>query len=158
MRIGYGFDIHRLELGGKPLKIGGVAIAFDKGVIAHSDGDILLHAVCDALLGAAGLGDIGQHFPDNDPRHESADSLHLLNQVLQLIKQQGFYVINLDSTVIAENPKLAPYVNQMREVLATGLEVSIASVNVKAKTMEKLGEIGSGQAIAAHAVILLDKP
>jgi 2-C-methyl-D-erythritol 2,4-cyclodiphosphate synthase len=157
MRIGHGFDIHPLSEGGKPLIIGGVTIPFNKGVIAHSDGDILLHAICDALLGAAALGDIGQHFPDNDPRYQSANSLDLVQQVLHLIKQQGFYVINLDATIQAQQPKLAPYIVSMRTVIARALEIDVSYVSVKAKTMEGLGEIGAEQGIAAHVVVLLKK-
>ncbi len=154
MRIGHGFDIHRLGVG-KPLMLGGVAIPFTKGIIAHSDGDVLLHAVCDALLGAAALGDIGRHFPDNDPRFASADSRQLLRQVLELIDGQGLAVINMDATILAEAPKLAPHVDKMREILAADLRIEPSAVSIKAKTMEKLGEIGAGEAIAAHVVVLL---
>lgn len=155
IRIGHGFDIHRLKENGKPLVIGGVPIPFDKGIVAHSDGDVLLHALCDAFLGAAALGDIGQHFPDHDPRYESANSLKLLDHVLQLVIRKEFYIINLDATILLEKPKLAPYIDSMRQLLASATHIDLTQISIKAKTMETLGDIGKGLAVAAHAVVLL---
>jgi 2-C-methyl-D-erythritol 2,4-cyclodiphosphate synthase len=154
MRIGHGFDIHRFEAD-KPLILGGVHIPFHKGMRAHSDGDVVLHAVCDALLGAAALGDIGRHFPDTDAKWKKADSRTFLRHVVQLVKERGFQVQNIDVTIIAEVPKLAPYVDQMCEHIAGDTGIDRFAVNVKATTMEKLGPIGAEEAIAAHAVVLM---
>jgi len=154
MRIGHGFDIHRFEAD-KPLILGGVKIPFSKGMCAHSDGDVVLHAVCDALLGAAALGDIGKHFPDTDPKWKQANSRDFLRHIVTLLKQRGFQVQNIDVSVIAEVPKLAPYVETMCENIAADVGIKRDCVNVKATTMEKLGPIGQEEAIAAHAVVLL---
>jgi 2-C-methyl-D-erythritol 2,4-cyclodiphosphate synthase len=154
MRIGHGFDIHRFEID-KPLILGGVAIPFRKGMRAHSDGDVVLHAICDALLGAAALGDIGQHFPDHDPQWQQADSRFFLKHVVELLKQHKFQVQNIDATIIAEAPKLAPYIAQMCENIAADVGMMRSAVNVKATTMEKLGPIGNEEGIAVHAVVLL---
>ncbi len=154
MRIGHGFDIHRFE-NGKPLILGGVVIPFPQGMKAHSDGDVLLHAVCDAILGAAALKDIGTHFPDTDARYKGIDSRNLLRNVVALVQQKGFNVQNIDATIIAEAPKLAPYLDAMCDNLAEDMGLSRRDVNVKATTMEKLGAIGQGEAIAVHAVVLL---
>lgn len=155
MRIGQGFDVHALAEG-RPLIIGGVTIPHEKGLVGHSDADVLLHAICDALIGAAALGDIGQHFPDTDPRYAGIDSRKLLRAVSQLLRTQNYRVANLDSTVIAQAPKLAPYIAAMRANIAADLDVPIGQVNVKAKTAEKLGALGRGEGIAAESVVLID--
>ena len=155
MRIGHGYDVHRLTEGRK-LILGGVEIPYEKGLLGHSDADVLLHAISDALLGAAALGDIGKHFPPSDPKYAGADSLELLKQVNELIKEKGYSVSNIDSTVIAERPKLLPYIFSMRENIAKALNVSVDCVSVKATTEEKLGFTGSGEGIAAHAVALIE--
>lgn len=154
MRIGHGYDVHRFGEGDH-LTLGGVKIPFDFGFIAHSDGDVLLHAICDALLGACALGDIGRHFPDTDPTYKGADSRQLLRHVMTLVAEQGWRVINLDCTVIAQAPKLSPYVETMRGAIASDLQADIGAVNVKATTTEKLGFCGRKEGIAAHAVVLL---
>lgn len=154
MRIGHGFDIHRFTEG-TPLMLGGVHVPFHKGMLAHSDGDVILHALCDALLGAIALGDIGRHFPDSDPKWKNTQSTLFLQHVMQLVQARHFQVENADVTVIAEVPKLAPYIEQMCEHIASSMQVDRACINVKASTMEKLGPIGAGEAIAAHAVVLL---
>lgn len=154
MRIGHGVDVHRFGAGDH-LMIGGVAIPFDQGFVAHSDGDVLLHAVCDALLGACGLGDIGRHFPDTDPTWAGADSRALLRQVVALVHRAGFRLGNLDATVIAQAPKMAPHIKAMADHLAEDLQVSSAAVNVKATTTERLGFTGRGEGIAAEAVVML---
>lgn len=154
MRIGHGFDVHRFGPGDH-LMLGGVKVAFDKGFIAHSDGDVLLHAVSDALLGACALGDIGHHFPDTDPAWKGADSRDLLRQVIALVRAEGYNVVNMDATVMAQAPKLAPFVGAMREVIAADLDVALGQVNVKATTTERLGFTGRGEGIAAEAVVLL---
>ncbi len=154
MRIGHGFDVHRFGEGDH-LMIGGVAVPFDHGFVAHSDGDVLLHAICDALLGACGLGDIGRHFPDTDPAWAGADSRALLRHVAGLAREAGYRVGNLDATVLAQAPKLAPHVATMAERIAEDLGVGAAAVNVKATTTERLGFTGRGEGIAAEAVVLL---
>jgi 2-C-methyl-D-erythritol 2,4-cyclodiphosphate synthase len=154
MRIGQGFDVHALAAGRK-LIVGGVEIPFDRGLAGHSDADVLLHAICDALIGAAGLGDIGTHFPDTDPRYAGADSRELLRTVARLIDSSGFAVANLDSTIIAQAPKMAPHIARMRENIAADLGIDVGLVNVKAKTAERLGALGRGEGIAAQAVVLL---
>lgn len=154
MRIGHGYDVHRFGAG-DCVTLGGVVIPHGAGLIAHSDGDVLLHAVCDALLGAAALGDIGQHFPDTDPQHAGADSRELLRQVVALITGQGLHVANLDSTLIAQAPRMAGHIPQMRLNLAADLAVATDAVNVKATTTEGLGFTGREEGIAAHAVVLL---
>jgi 2-C-methyl-D-erythritol 2,4-cyclodiphosphate synthase len=156
MRIGQGFDIHRL-VEGRELVLGGVVIPHEKGLAGHSDGDALLHAIIDALLGAAALGDIGVHFPESEQAYAGARSINLLRKVGQLLAARGFIVINIDATIICEQPKLAKFYQEMRQQIATALVLHIEQVNVKAKTMEKLGEIGRGEAIAAQAIALIEK-
>lgn len=153
--IGFGYDIHRLEKG-KLLILGGVTIPSDRGTVAHSDGDVLLHALCDALLGAAALGDIGRHFSDSNTEFRGISSLELLRRVMVLIENHLFKVVNVDSTIILERPKLAPFMDAMRENIAPILGVSIDRVSVKATTNEGMGELGSGDAIAVHAVVQLE--
>ena len=154
MRIGQGFDAHAL-VEGRKLVIGGVQIPYEKGLAGHSDADVLIHAVCDALLGAAGLGDIGAHFPDTDARYKGIDSRKLLREVAQLLRQKKLRVANVDATIIAQAPKMAPHTAAMRANLASDLGVAPDAVNVKAKTTEKLGFTGRGEGIAAEAVALL---
>lgn len=156
MRIGHGYDVHRLTEGRK-LYIGGVEIPHTLGLLGHSDADVLLHAVCDALLGAAALGDIGKHFPDSDPRYQGIDSAFLLKYCGNLLKERGYTVCNLDCTVIAQRPKLAPHIETMRKKIASCLEISAEQVNVKATTEEKLGFTGKEEGIAAHAVTIIEK-
>lgn len=155
IRIGSGFDVHRLTEGRK-LILGGVEIPYEKGLLGHSDADVLVHAIMDALLGALALGDIGKHFPDNDPKYKDADSMKLLEVVASLISEKGYRVSNIDATVIAQAPKLAPYISLMREGIAKVLNLSIDCVNVKATTTERLGFTGEGLGIAAEAVCLLE--
>ena len=154
LRIGEGWDVHAL-VAGRPLILGGVTVPYDKGLLGHSDADALLHAITDALLGAAGLGDIGRHFPDTDERFRGADSAVLLAEAARRVREQGWQVVNLDSTVIAQAPKLAPHIDAMRTRIAQILGVDPAQVNVKAKTAEKLGPVGQGQSMEARAVALL---
>jgi 2-C-methyl-D-erythritol 2,4-cyclodiphosphate synthase len=154
MRIGQGYDVHALVKGRK-LILGGVAIPFEKGLAGHSDADVLIHAVCDALLGAAALGDIGRHFPDTDPKYRNADSRAFLREVGRKIREAGFAIANLDATVIAEAPKMALHIGAMIANLAADLEIRPDQVNVKAKTAERLGAIGRGEGIAAEAIALL---
>jgi 2-C-methyl-D-erythritol 2,4-cyclodiphosphate synthase len=156
MRIGQGFDVHQL-VSGRKLIIGGVDIPHDKGLEGHSDADVLIHAVCDALLGAAGLGDIGSHFPDSDARYKGIDSRKLLREVAELLGRHRLRVVNLDSTIIAQAPKMAPHIPAMRANLAADLGVAPEQVNVKAKTTEKLGFVGRGEGIAAEAIVLLEE-
>lgn len=155
MRIGQGFDAHAL-VAGRKLVIGGVVIPHEKGLAGHSDADVLIHAVCDALLGAAGLGDIGSHFPDSDARYKGIDSRRLLREVARLLKERGLKAANVDATIIAQAPKMAPHIPAMRANLAADLGVAADAVNVKAKTTEKLGFVGRGEGIAAEAVALLE--
>ena len=155
MRIGQGYDIHTLAEG-RALIIGGVTIPYERGLVGHSDADVLLHAICDALIGAAALGDIGKHFPDTDPRYAGVDSRKLLREVVQLLRARGYTIVNIDSTVIAQAPKLAPYILAMRENIAADLDISVDAVNVKAKTAERLGAIGRGEGIVAEAVVLIE--
>ncbi len=155
MRIGHGYDVHRLVEGRKCI-IGGVDIPSKIGLLGHSDADVLLHAVSDALLGAAALGDIGKHFPDTDAEFEGADSLVLLQRVVALIEKEGYKVGNIDATVIAQAPKLAPYIEEMRKNIAFACGCEISQVSVKATTEEKLGFTGAGQGIAAHAVCIIE--
>lgn len=154
LRIGHGFDVHRFG-DGSHLMIGGVSIAFEHGFVAHSDGDVLLHAISDALLGACALGDIGRHFPDTDPAFAGADSRVLLRQVMKLVRKEGYRINNLDATLMAQAPKLAPHIDAMVEVIAADLGVSMGQINVKATTTERLGFTGRGEGIAAEAVVLL---
>ena len=155
MRIGHGYDVHRL-VEGRSLVLGGVRIPFEKGLDGHSDADVLTHAVMDALLGAAAMGDIGKLFPDTDVRYRGADSIALLREVDRRLPETGYRLGNLDVTVIAQRPKLAPYINQMRQNLAAALRTELQNVSVKATTEEHLGFTGSGEGIAAHAVCLLE--
>lgn len=156
MRIGHGYDVHRLTQG-RRLILGGVDIPWDRGLLGHSDADVLTHAVMDALLGAAGLGDIGKAFPDTDPAYEGADSVALLERVACMIGQAGYRVGNVDATVLAQRPKLLPHIPQMRSNLARAMGVAEGRVNVKATTEEGLGFTGSGEGMAAHAVCLLEE-
>ena len=156
VRIGHGYDVHRL-VEGRRLILGGVDIPWERGLLGHSDADVLTHAVMDALLGAAGLGDIGQHFPDTDPACAGADSLKLLEHVTALLRERGFVVGNVDATVLAQRPKLAPHIPQMRDNLARAMGVDPGQVNVKATTEEGLGFTGSGEGMAAHAVALIER-
>lgn len=155
MRIGHGYDVHRL-VEGRSLILGGVRIPFEKGLDGHSDADVLTHAVMDALLGAAAMGDIGKLFPDTDDRYLGADSIALLREVDRRLTEAGYRLGNLDVTVIAQRPKLAPYIGQMRQTLAAALRTELQNVSVKATTEEHLGFTGSGEGIAAHAVCLLE--
>jgi 2-C-methyl-D-erythritol 4-phosphate cytidylyltransferase/2-C-methyl-D-erythritol 2,4-cyclodiphosphate synthase len=153
-RIGTGYDLHRLEAG-RPLIIGGVEIPHPAGLAGHSDADVLCHAVTDAILGAAAAGDIGQHFPDSDPRWEGASSVELLKAAVEIVQTAGYTIANVDAVVIAERPKLAPYIPQMRERLADALRVAPAQVSIKGKTNERIGELGRGEAIAVHAIAMV---
>lgn len=155
IRVGIGYDYHRLETGRK-LMLGGVEVPFDKGLAGHSDGDVLTHALCDALLGAAGLGDLGRHFPDTDPQWKDARSLDLLARVVEMLAQNGLRVAQVDSVILAQEPKLAPHFPKMKETLARALGVEPARVNLKAKTTEGLEAVGRGQAMAAQAIALLE--
>ena len=155
MRIGHGYDVHKL-VEGRDLILGGVKIPFEKGLLGHSDADVLLHAVSDSLLGAAALGDIGKHFPDTDPAYKGADSLELLRVVGQRVQEAGFKVSNLDVTMIAQRPKLAGFIPQMRENIARVLNLELSQVNVKATTEERLGFTGDGSGMSCHAVCLLE--
>lgn len=155
MRIGHGYDVHRL-VEGRPCILGGVTIPYEKGLLGHSDADVLVHAIMDALLGAAALGDIGQLFPDNNPAYENADSLVLLEQVGIVLSQAGLRVSNIDATILAQAPKMAPHILQMRKNIASALSIDSGQVSVKATTEEGLGFTGSGEGIAAHAVCLIE--
>lgn len=155
MRIGHGYDVHRL-VSGRPLIIGGAEIPYEKGLDGHSDADVLLHAVCDALLGAAALGDIGRHFPDSDDRYKGINSRILLKDTVSLLKEKGVRIINIDATVIAQKPKLAPYIEKMTENISSDCGIPVTSVNVKATTEEGLGFTGSLEGISAHAVCLIE--
>ena len=156
MRIGHGYDVHRL-VEGRKLILGGVEIPFERGLDGHSDADVLVHAIMDALLGAAALGDIGKLFPDTDDAYLGADSVELLKKVRTVLQEHGWKLGNLDATVIAQRPKLAPYIDAMRKRLADALQTDICSVSVKATTEERLGFTGSGEGIAAHAVCLIER-
>ncbi len=156
MRIGHGYDVHRLVFGRK-LIIGGVNIPYEKGLDGHSDADVLLHAICDALLGAAALGDIGKHFPDTDERYKGINSLLLLEEVSKLLEQNGYSVINIDSTIIAQKPKLSPYIDEMVNNISASLNIKPENISVKATTEEHLGFTGAGEGIASHAVCIIDK-
>ncbi|HRR09728.1 MAG TPA: 2-C-methyl-D-erythritol 2,4-cyclodiphosphate synthase [Rhodothermales bacterium] len=154
MRIGYGYDVHRL-VEGRPLVLGGVEIPFEKGLLGHSDADVLLHAITDALLGAAALGDIGAHFPDNDPNWKGANSRYLLRVVANLIHDAGYKVGNVDATVVMERPKLRPLIDQMRAHIAEDLSITVGQVSVKATTNERMSFVGREEGVACHAVCLL---
>ena len=155
MRIGHGYDVHKL-IQGRPLILGGVKIPFELGLLGHSDADVLLHAVCDALLGAAALGDIGKHFPDSDEAFRNIDSRILLRKTAELLREKGYKVVNVDATVIAQKPKLSPFIAEMRENIALDCGVSAECVNVKATTEEGLGFTGDLSGISAHAVCLIE--
>ncbi|AIQ65753.1 2-C-methyl-D-erythritol 2,4-cyclodiphosphate synthase [Paenibacillus stellifer] len=152
--VGQGFDVHQL-VEGRPCIIGGVTIPYEKGLLGHSDADVLLHAISDAILGALGLGDIGRHFPDTDPAFKDADSLKLLEHVWGLAKERGYRLGNIDSTIIAQKPKMAPYIPEMTEIIARALEAEPSLVNVKATTTEQLGFTGRGEGIAAQSIVCL---
>lgn len=154
MRIGHGYDVHRLG-DGDELVLGGVHIPHDRGLLAHSDGDVLIHAVCDALLGAISEGDIGRHFPDTDPANTDIDSRLLLRRVVTLVREAGWVLANMDATLILQAPRMAPHIEAMRENLAQDLAASLEQVNIKATTTEKLGFTGREEGVAAHAVVLL---
>ena len=156
MRIGHGYDVHRL-VEDRKLILGGVEIPYEKGLLGHSDADVLVHALMDAMLGALALGDIGRHFPDSDPNYEGADSIELLKRVNFIINAQDYGVGNVDCTIIAQRPKLAPYIEEMRENIARALKVDVSYISVKATTEEHLGFTGEGLGIAAHAVVLLEE-
>jgi len=155
-RIGQGFDVHQLTEG-RPLIIGGITIPYEKGLLGHSDADVLLHTVADACLGAIGAGDIGKHFPDTDPNFKDADSAKLMEHVWKLVKEEGYELVNADCTIIAQQPKMAPYIQQMKERIAELLEAAPGQINVKATTTEKLGFTGRGEGIASQAVVLIKK-
>ena len=154
MRVGIGYDVHRL-VKGRPLVLGGVSIPFSKGLWGHSDADVLTHAVCDALLGASGEGDIGIHFPDSDPRYENISSLVLLKKTQRIVGRKGYSIVNLDTTIYAEAPKLAPYRKAMQGKIAAALDIEVAYVNIKSTTTEGLGPVGRGEGIAALSVVML---
>ena len=156
LRVGHGYDVHRL-VEGRALILGGVTVPFDRGLLGHSDADVLTHAVMDALLGAAALGDIGQLFPDSDEAYAGADSIALLERVTALLREHGWQVGNVDATVVAQTPKLAPYIPEMRRRLAEAMGLDVDCVSVKATTEEKLGFTGSGEGMAAHAVALIER-
>ncbi len=156
MRIGHGYDVHKL-VEGRLLILGGVNIPYEKGLLGHSDADVLLHAISDSLLGAAAMGDIGKLFPDNDPKYKGADSLVLLKEVYTRVKEKGYHIVNLDATVLAQRPKLRPYIDTMRENIASALGVDADLISVKATTEEGLGFTGEGKGIAAHCVCLISK-
>ena len=155
MRIGHGFDVHRL-VADRPLVLGGVTVPWHLGLLGHSDADVLLHAICDAILGALALGDIGRHFPDTDPAYRGIDSMRLLEHVIALAASNGFAVGNLDATVVAQQPKLAPHIPRMVARIAAACAVEIGRINVKATTTEQLGYTGRGEGIAAYAVVLME--
>jgi 2-C-methyl-D-erythritol 2,4-cyclodiphosphate synthase len=154
MRVGMGYDVHRLT-NGRPLILGGVDIPFDRGLLGHSDADVLVHAICDALLGAAGLGDIGLHFPDTDPAYKDADSLSLLKRVGGMLSEKGFSIANIDATILAESPKISPYRDEMISNIAGVLDIVCHMINIKATTTEGLGSIGRKEGIAAMAVAMI---
>jgi len=156
MRIGHGYDVHRL-VDDRKLIMGGVEIPWEKGLLGHSDADVLLHAIADALLGALAMGDIGKHFPDSDPAFKGADSMKLLEHVVGLVRQRGYRVGNLDATIIAQRPKMAPHIPAMRENIARVCGVEVERINVKATTEEGLGFTGTGEGISAHAVVLMER-
>ena len=155
-RIGSGIDFHQLTEG-RGLWLGGVKIPHYKGALGHSDADVLLHAICDAMLGSLALGDIGMHFPDNDPAYRDMDSKILLSRVMDLVKKEGYRIVNVDSTITLEVPKIKPHVNQMREVISQLLEITMKDISIKATTTEKMGYVGREEGIVAYAVVLLEK-
>jgi len=156
IRIGHGYDVHRL-VEGRKLMLGGVAIPFARGLDGHSDADVLLHALCDALLGSLSLGDLGIHFPDTDPRYKDSNSLELLKLVVNMVKEKGFYIANIDATVIAEQPKISGYIDHMKDTVAHATGIDRGQISIKATTTEGLGFAGRGEGIAAHAVVLVEK-
>lgn len=156
MRIGHGFDVHKFG-GDGPIIIGGVEIEYEQGLVAHSDGDVLLHALCDAILGAAALGDIGKHFPDTDSAYAGANSRELLKHVMLQVEKKGYRLVNADMTIVAQSPKMAPHIDAMRDNIAADCSCPVDDINVKATTTEKLGYTGRKEGIAAHAVVLLQK-
>ena len=156
VRVGHGFDAHRL-VAGRPFVLGGVRLAFDRGPLGHSDGDVLAHALADALLGAAALGDLGRHFPDTDPAWKDADSLRLLEACARMVREAGFELVNVDATVVVEAPKLAPHLDAIRARLAEVLRIESSAVSVKAKTSEGMGYTGDGSGVAAYAVAALER-
>ncbi len=155
MRVGHGFDAHRL-VAGRRLVLGGVEVPFERGALGHSDADVLAHALSDALLGAAALGDLGGHFPDSDPRWKDADSMRLLAECIAMLRERGYHVLNVDATIVVDRPKLAPYIARMRERIATVLELDLDAVSVKAKTSEGMGYTGDGTGVAAYAVCAIE--
>ncbi len=155
LRIGHGYDVHRLATG-RPLVVGAVEIPSETGLLGHSDADVLTHAIVDALLGALALGDIGTHFPDTDPRWEGADSQVFLRHAVSLLAERGASVVNVDTTIIAQKPRMAPHIAEMRRALATSMDIDAAAVSIKATTPEKMGAFGRGEGIAAHAVVLVE--
>ena len=159
LRIGHGYDAHRFAepSDNRPLMLGGIEVPHDRGLLAHSDGDALIHALCDALLGAVALGDIGRHFPDTDQAYKNADSAVLLKRVLGLVKNLGWSVVNADMTILVQSPRMAPHINAMRSRLATLLEVELDAVNVKASTTEGMGFVGRKEGLETHAVVLLSR-
>lgn len=156
MRIGHGYDVHRITENRK-LILGGVHIPWEKGLLGHSDADVLVHAIMDSLLGAAALGDIGKHFPDTDDKYKDADSMKLLLHVRGLLEDKGYHIVNIDATIIAQKPKLAPHIEKMKDNISAALGMDMDCVNIKATTEENLGFTGSGQGMAAHAVCIIDK-
>ncbi|OPX20591.1 MAG: 2-C-methyl-D-erythritol 2,4-cyclodiphosphate synthase [Desulfobacca sp. 4484_104] len=156
VRVGLGYDAHRL-VAGRPLILGGVEIPYHLGLQGHSDADVLAHAIADALLGAVGAGDLGQHFPDRDPAYKGISSLILLNKIMTIVRERGYHLINVDATVVAQAPKLKPYISQMVATLAQTLRISPEAVNIKATTTEKMGFTGTGEGLAAYAVVLVDQ-
>ncbi|MCK9325050.1 MAG: 2-C-methyl-D-erythritol 2,4-cyclodiphosphate synthase [Bacteroidales bacterium] len=155
-RIGFGYDVHRL-VEGRSLTLGGIAIPFERGTLGHSDGDVLIHAICDALLGSLALGDIGQHFPDTSPVYKDIDSKILLTRTIQLLNDRGWRVVNIDSTICLEKPKLAGRIEEMRNVLASVMGIMVEQVSIKATTSEKMGYTGTGEGVTAYAVVLVER-
>jgi 2-C-methyl-D-erythritol 2,4-cyclodiphosphate synthase len=156
MRVGFGYDVHRL-VQGRPLILGGIPVDYPQGLDGHSDADVLLHAITDAILGAAAMGDIGSHFPDTDPAFKDADSMELLKEIMRRVTREGYRLVNVDATIAAQEPKLRPYIDTMRSNIARGIGLSVGAVSVKATTTERLGFVGVGQGMAAYAVCLLEK-
>lgn len=155
-RIGFGYDVHRL-VEGRKLTLGGITIPFERGTLGHSDGDVLIHAICDALLGSLALGDIGQHFPDTSPVYKDIDSKILLTRTIQLLNDKGWRVVNIDSTICIEKPKLAGHIEEMRNVLASVMGIMMEQVSIKATTSEKMGFTGTGEGVTAYAVVLVER-